>query len=193
MVAGTNSMRTSVASRNTATASPMPTPISASIATWDAKRFHDQSRPVTVIPALYRGQYIRAWGGPGQGTQTILADNWVPWQRPANRSPPFPDFVSGHSAFSAAAATAIAGVRGSDKVKLSATVPAGAFRTDPGLPLTDITFNWSRLSEMADAAGYSRRVTGIHWERSDLEGRALGRNVANVVADKCLNLFKGCK
>ena len=46
---------------------------------------------------------------------------------------------------------------------------------------------------MADAAGYSRRITGIHWERSDLEGRALGRKVANVVADKCLALFQGCK
>jgi hypothetical protein len=70
-------------------------------------------------------------------------------------------------------------------------VPKGAFRTDPGLPATDITFNWSRLSEAADAAGFSRRVTGIHWERSDLGGRALGRQVGAAVASKCMELFDG--
>ncbi|MES2716691.1 MAG: vanadium-dependent haloperoxidase [Pseudomonadota bacterium] len=165
--------------------------LDASIAAWDCKRFHDQSRPITVIPILYRGQKIRAWGGPGQGTQTILGENWITWQRPSNRTPPFPDFVSGHSTFSAAAATAIARVRGSDSITLRATVPAGAFRTDPGLPLTDIRFTWYKLSEMADAAGFSRRVTGIHWERSDLEGRALGRKVGNTVTNKCLELFDG--
>jgi hypothetical protein len=165
--------------------------LDASIAAWDAKRFHDQSRPITVIPLRYRGQLIRAWGGPGQGTQTILGENWIPWQRPANRSPPFPDFVSGHSTFSAAAATAIARVRGSDVITITGTVPKGAFRTDPGLPLTDISFTWRRLSEVADAAGFSRRVTGIHWERSDLGGRALGRQVGAAVARKCLDLFDG--
>ena len=165
--------------------------LDASIAAWDTKRFHDQSRPITVIPNRYRGQLIRAWGGPGLGTQTILGENWVPWQRPVNRTPPFPDFVSGHSTFSAAAATAIAWMRGSDKVTLTATVPQGAFRTDPGLPATDITFIWRSLSEVADAAGYSRRITGIHWERSDLEGRALGRKVGTAVVNKALDLFDG--
>ncbi len=165
--------------------------LDASIAAWDAKRFHDQSRPITVIPTLYRGKKIRAWGGPGMGTQSILGENWIPWQRPVNRTPPFPDFVSGHSTFSAACATAIARVRGSDSITLNAVVPAGAFRTDPGLPLTDISFTWYRLSEMADAAGFSRRVTGIHWQRSDLGGRELGRKVGNAVANKTLDLFDG--
>ena len=32
---------------------------------------------------------------------------------------------------------------------------------ETGLPLTDIQFTWTRLSAMADDAGYSRRVTGI--------------------------------
>lgn len=165
--------------------------LDASIAAWDAKRFHDQARPASVIPVLYRGQTIRAWGGPGRGTQNIQGENWIPWQRPVNRSPPFPDFVSGHSTFSAACAAAIARVRGNDVVTLRATVPAGAFRTDPGLPAADVNFVWYRLSEMADAAGYSRRVTGIHWERSDISGRILGRQVDNTVADKAIGLFNG--
>ena len=165
--------------------------LDVSIAVWDAKRAYDQARPATVIPVLYRGQQIRAWGGPGRGTQTILGEQWIPWQRPSNRSPPFPDFVSGHSTFSAAAATAIAEARGSDKITLSATVPAGAFRTDPGLPLKDITFTWKRLSEAADAAGYSRRLTGIHWFRSDFAGRTLGKQVGQNAASKCKRLFVG--
>lgn len=165
--------------------------LDASIAAWDAKRFHDQSRPITVIPARFRGQQIRAWGGPGRGTQTILGEQWIPWQRPSNRSPPFPDFVSGHSTFSAAAAAAIARVRGSDVVTLRATVPQGSFRTDPGLPASDVHFMWHRLSAMADDAGFSRRVTGIHWFRSDLEGRILGRKVGMVAARKALDLFDG--
>lgn len=165
--------------------------LDASIAAWDAKRANDQVRPVTVIPALYRGKTIRAWGGPGRGTQNIQGENWVPWQRPVNRTPPFPDFVSGHSTFSAACATAIARVRGSDVITLRATVPAGAFRTDPGLPADDVNFVWTRLSQMADDAGYSRRVTGIHWVRSDLEGRTLGKKVGTAVANKALELFDG--
>ena len=165
--------------------------LDASIAAWDAKRFHDQSRPATVIPIRYRGQRIRAWGGPGRGTQTILGEQWIPWQRPSNRSPPFPDFVSGHSTFSAAAATAITKVRGSGTVTLTGTVPKGAFRTDPGLPAADVVFVWRSLSEMADAAGFSRRVTGIHWIRSDMAGRILGRQVGHAVADKALRLING--
>lgn len=163
--------------------------LDASIAAWDAKRAYDQARPISVIPVLYRGQTILAWGGPGLGTQPILGENWITWQRPVNRTPPFPDFVSGHSTFSAACATAIARLRGSDSITLRATVPAGAFRTDPGLPLADVNFVWYRLSEMADAAGFSRRVTGIHWARSDLAGRALGRSVGSVVARKAMALF----
>lgn len=165
--------------------------LDASIAAWDAKRFHDQARPISVIPVLYRGKTIRAWGGPGRGTQDILGENWITWQRPSNRTPPFPDFVSGHSTFSAACATAIARVRGSDSITLRATVPAGAFRTDPGLPAADVNFVWYRLSDMADDAGYSRRITGIHWERSDLAGRDLGKRVGRAVADKALELFDG--
>jgi hypothetical protein len=163
--------------------------LDASIAAWDTKRAYDQVRPVSVIPRVFRGRSIRAWGGPGRGTQTILGENWIPWQRPSNRTPPFPDYVSGHSTFSASCAAVMARLRGSDNITLRATVPAGAFRTDPGLPAADVNFTWYKLSEMADAAGYSRRVTGIHWERSDLAGRWLGRTVGEAVGRKAMSLF----
>lgn len=165
--------------------------LDASIAAWDAKRTYDQVRPATAIPYFFRGQTIRAWAGPGQGVRQILGEHWVPWQRPVNRTPPFPDFVSGHSCFSAACATAMAAVRGSDLARLAVTVKAGSFRTDPGLPLADIGFQWNSLSEAADAAGLSRRMCGIHWSRSDLGGRSLGRRVGQTVAAKAAALFRG--
>lgn len=165
--------------------------LDASIAAWDAKRAFDQGRPASVIPVLYRGQVIRAWGGPGRGTQNILGETWVPWQRPANKSPPFPDFVSGHSTFSAAMATAMASIRASDRCVLTGVEKAGSFRTDPGLPLQDVNFRFTSLSGAADAAGFSRQVTGIHWNRSDLRGRELGKQVGGVVANRCVRLYAG--
>ena len=38
----------------------------AGIAAWDMKRAYDSVRPITVIPMLFGGKMIRAWGGPGQ-------------------------------------------------------------------------------------------------------------------------------
>jgi hypothetical protein len=39
-----------------------------SIAAADAMREYDSVRPVTAIPFVFRGETIRAWGGPGKGT-----------------------------------------------------------------------------------------------------------------------------
>ncbi|MDQ6764220.1 MAG: vanadium-dependent haloperoxidase [Bacteroidota bacterium] len=48
----------------------------ASIATWEAKRFYDYCRPITAIRYLFRGKYIKAWGGPGKGTIEIKGERW---------------------------------------------------------------------------------------------------------------------
>ncbi|MEM9204044.1 MAG: DUF6851 domain-containing protein, partial [Actinomycetota bacterium] len=91
----------------------------AGIATWEAKVFYDYARPVRVIRDLgtlgligeegtdaitgETGFVIDAWAGPGLGTQTILAENFLTYQTPGlDPSPPFAEYTSGHSAFSAA-------------------------------------------------------------------------------------------
>ena len=38
---------------------------------WDAKRYFDSSRPISVIRCLYAGQNVQAWAGPYRGVQTI--------------------------------------------------------------------------------------------------------------------------
>lgn len=166
--------------------------LDASIAAWDAKRFYDSVRPITAIPYYFRGQTISAWGGPGQGTQQILGERWRPFQRSTNPTPPFPEFVSGHSTFSAASAFVLAGVRGSDAINLTGTVKAGGigFET-PTTPPQDVTFTWTSLPAAADAAGLSRRYGGIHFEQGDLAGRLLGRSVGGLVLARVRALFEG--
>lgn len=161
--------------------------LDAGIAAWDAKRAYDTARPVSAIPYYFRNQSIRAWAGPGQGAQTILGQHWRPFQRPTNPSPPFPEFVSGHSTFSAAAAAVIAGLRGSNSIALTGYVLPELPRFEP--VGQQINLSAASLSEAADWAGYSRRVGGIHFERGDLLGRALGKQVGSAVLARCQHLF----
>ena len=76
----------------------------AGIAVWDTKRFYDYVRPVGAIHYLYEGEKLEAWSGPNKGKALIDAADWRPYQAPATMTPAFPEYVSGHSAFSAAAA-----------------------------------------------------------------------------------------
>jgi hypothetical protein len=98
-------------------------------------------------------------------------------------TPPFPEYVSGHSTFSAAGARVLATFTGSDAFGASVTVRAGASRieprtpTHPGTPARDVTLSWPTLSAAADEAGWSRRYGGIHFEGGDLHGRSLGNAI----------------
>jgi hypothetical protein len=166
--------------------------LDASIAIWEAKRFYDSVRPITAIHFLYAGQLIQAWGGPFQGTQTILGQNWRPYQLGTVVTPPFPEYVSGHSGFSAAGAEILRSFTGSDAFGFTVMFARGSSRAEPGLvPSTDLTFFWATFSEAADAAGMSRRYGGIHFQKGDLEGRALGRLVGAEAWARAQTYFDG--
>lgn len=74
----------------------------AGIAAWAAKRKFDSVRPVTAIPFLFHGQTIMSWGGPFKGTIAMDGGDWIPYQPSTFPTPPFPEYMSGHSTFSAA-------------------------------------------------------------------------------------------
>jgi len=57
---------------------------------------------------------IRSWGGPGKGTVEMDGARWIPYQAATFPTPPFPDYVSGHSTYSAAAARILALWAGND-------------------------------------------------------------------------------
>jgi hypothetical protein len=166
--------------------------LDASICGWDAKRAYDSVRPITAIHFLYQGFWILSWGGPFQGTQLIRGENWKPYQLGTVVTPPFPEFFSGHSIFSAAGAEILKTFTGSDAMGYSVVIPRGSSRAEPGLvPAADLTLAWATFSDAADAAGMSRRYGGIHFELGDLTGRALGRVVGAQAWGKAQTYING--
>jgi hypothetical protein len=166
--------------------------LDAGIAVWDCKRAFDYVRPITAIHFLMAGTEIRAWGGPYKGTQTIAGEHWQAYQTGAVPTPAFPEFSSGHSAFSAAAAEVLRSFTGSDAFGLSVRVPAGSSRVEPGaVPAADLTLAWPTFSAAADQAGMSRRWGGIHFREGDLQSRAMGRLVGAQAWTRARGYFEG--
>jgi hypothetical protein len=156
--------------------------LDALIAVWDAKRAYDSERPITAIHYLFAGTQITAWGGPFQGTRQIDGATWRPYLLV---TPAFPEYVSAHSAVSAASAAILTRATGSSAFGLSYTQRAGTSSIEPGLsPAADVTLSWDTFSDAAVQAGLSRRYGGIHFEGGDHFGQALGAAVAGAVWDK---------
>jgi len=165
-----------------------------SISVWDAKRAFDSVRPVTAIPFMLQGQQIQAWGGPFRGTVTMDGSEWIPYQLSTFPTPPFPEFVSGHSAFSAAGAQILRRFTRSNRFAGSVTFPAGSSTVEPGLtPAEDITLSWRTFTRAANEAGISRRYGGIHFKSADYAGRAIGRVIAEQTWEKTKSLRTGCE
>ncbi|SRR5579883_475973 len=166
--------------------------LDAGIAAWDMKRAYDSVRPISAIPMLFQGKTIRSWGGPGKGTVEMDGARWRPYQPASDPTPPFPEYVSGHSTFSAAAAHILKLFTGSDRFGESVTLPAGSSKIEPHVtPAQPIVLQWETFTEAADEAGMSRRYGGIHFKAADLVGRDLGRTVATEVWSKAQGYFDG--
>jgi len=166
----------------------------AGICAWDDKCAFASVRPITAIRYLFRGTPIRAWGGPGRGTQTIAGEQWFPYQPASFPTPPFPEYSSGHSNFSAAGAEILRLFSGSDRFGASVTFPGGSSRVEPGItPAGDLTLTWETFSEAADQAGISRRYGGIHFEQGDLDARTTGRLAARRVWAAAQAYFNGAR
>jgi hypothetical protein len=166
--------------------------LDVSIAVWDCKRFYDYVRPITAIRFLFAGQQVEAWAGPTLGTRTIDGGTWLPYQPETFLTPPFAEYVSGHSTFSAGSAEILKRFTGSDLFFSGVILQAGSSRIEPGLtPSHTLLLFWLTFSDAADEAGWSRRYGGIHFEDGDLEGRKLGRSVATRVWSKGMRLIEG--
>lgn len=168
--------------------------LDASIAVWESKRFYDYCRPITAIRFLKKGTKIQAWAGPNQGTKWINGEDWIPYQPATFVTPPFPEYTSGHSAFSAAGAEILRSFTGNDRFGHSVTLPAGSSRTEPGtVPAKDVVLLWNTYTEAADEAGISRRYGGIHFTQADLESRDMGRRIGKQVWRKAMRYFNDPK
>lgn len=161
----------------------------AGIAAWDSKVVYDYVRPISAIQELYRGETVSAWGGICQGTQKIDGNAWVPYVS----TPPFAEYVSGHSTFSAAAAEVLTSFsNGDNSYGESITIPKGSSGIEFNCtPATDVCLTWKTLHDAADEAGMSRRYGGIHFRDGDIAGRKLGVEVGCQVWNKVVKYFNG--
>ncbi len=129
----------------------------AGIAAWDMKYTDQEWRPITGIRRAADDRNNRTEPDP----------NW----EPLLTTPPFPDYVSGHSTFSNAGAEMLALVFGSDRIAFSTT--------SDGLP--GVRRDFSSFGAAADEAGNSRIFGGIHWGHADKDGSKAGRQLARYV------------
>jgi hypothetical protein len=119
------------------------------IAVWGYKFTHNLLRPRT---------YIRA----------VIDPNW----EPAIPTPPFPEYMAGHSAVSAAAGAALTATLGNIPLDDSTHVNIGH-------PVR----HFGSILQAADEAGMSREYGGIHYP----SGVAVGKSVGQCVASKILS------
>ena len=130
----------------------------ALIAAFDAKYFYETWRPVTAIP---RADEI--------GNRWVSEDpNWLPLLVTPNH----PEYVSAHSAISAAAAEVLTAFFGKH-YEFSFTAPAPTFAT------REFDSFWDAAKE----AGMSRIYGGIHFSFANKDGLELGEDVAEWVLE----------
>ena len=126
----------------------------AFIASWDAKFTYNQWRPVTAI------READTDGNP----ETIADPNWTPLLA----TPPFPDYIAGHTTYAGAAEEVLEHVFGENPgivIKLTSA-------TAPGVIESYTTFD-----EIAEGVVDARVLGGIHWRTSSVRGRRVGQKV----------------
>jgi hypothetical protein len=177
------------------------------IASWEAKRFYDSSRPWTLVRHLFAGEELRGWGGPGQGTVTLPAEEWMPYSPLDFITPPFAAYVSGHSTVSGASARILELFTGSDYFGLEQPWVVGSL-TEPGFPCNVIqrvegmplppddlscetTIYLPTFTFTAEAAGYSRILGGFHIQADNVAGLVMGQQIAQHDWDVIRSYFRG--
>jgi membrane-associated phospholipid phosphatase len=113
----------------------------SAICAWEAKYTYDFWRPVTAI---------RSTSDPTWSSLIV--------------TPPFPDYVSGHSTFSGAAATVLAMFYGTDSIGFSIGSDS----------LPGVIRSFATFSAAAAEAAVSRLYGGIHFRSANEDGLAAG-------------------
>lgn len=162
--------------------------LDASIACWYLKVRRDYCRPITAIHTLLEGREFNFWGGPFQGKVCKPAETWLPFLS----TPPFAEYVSGHSTFSAAGGTILNRFTGGDYFGHTVHIPAGSSKIEPGVtPAQDMKLHWEYFCNAVEQAGISRVIGGIHFMDGNLQGQKLGAQIAKQVWERVLEYCNG--
>lgn len=165
----------------------------ASIATWESKRYYDYVRPITAIRYLFNGKMIKGFspGGPAAGLQDIVGERWTPFQATTFPTPPFPEYTSGHSGYSASAAEVLRQFTGRDAFGASYTQTANSLAFDKKVPTQPVRLQWDTFTAAANEAGLSRLYGGIHFMQGNTSGLDLGRKVGAHAMNYARRLWSG--
>jgi hypothetical protein len=129
----------------------------AAIVCWESKYVYDFWRPITAI----------RMADDDDNPATVADPNW----NSLLNAPPFPEYTSGHSTFSQAAAVVLANFFRSDEISFTV-----GNDTLPG-----VARSYPNFSAAADESGMSRIYGGIHFFSANRDGKACGAALANYV------------
>jgi hypothetical protein len=155
----------------------------AAIVTWQEKLRYDAIRPNSAIAYLYGDQPVTAWGGPGQGTREIPANEWQAYLS----EPDHPEYPSGSTCGCYAHGRALQRFSGTDELDWSVSYPAGSSRIEPGhTPARDLTLTYDTWSDFTDACGQARHWSGVHFVAA-VEASA---NYCSTFGDRAYEYFQ---
>jgi hypothetical protein len=126
------------------------------------------------------------------GVGWILAEDWYPYQRPTFVTPPFAGYVSGHSVFSRTAAELLTMMTGSEFFPGGLgefRAKANEFLVFEEGPSVDVVLQWATYKDASDQTSLSRIWGGIHPPADDINGRFIGKIVAEDVYDFAVPYF----
>lgn len=126
------------------------------------------ARLMVLTAAAQADAFIASWGykyqysaiRPRTYIRRVIDSTW----EPLIPTPPFPEYPSGHSTVSAAAATVLTEVVGD-----------GPFTDSTGLSIGSAVRRFDSFTAAAEEAGMSRIYGGIHFGYGNLAGRTLGQ------------------
>jgi len=134
----------------------------AGIVAWDCKYAYNFWRPITAVA-----------NADSDGQPDTAPD---PSWSPLLVTPNFPEYVSGHSTFSGAAAAVLADFYGADDIAFTTTSDA----------LPGDTRDFTSFSQAAEEAGMSRIYGGIHFMSANEHGLLCGALLGDYVAENFL-------
>ncbi|PHI20602.1 hypothetical protein CEQ90_07580 [Lewinellaceae bacterium SD302] len=126
------------------------------------------------------------------GVDWILAENWMPYQRPSFVTPNFAGYVSGHSTFSSAAATMLTALTGTEYFPGgmgSFVAEQDEFLVFENGPSVDVELQWATYQDAANESALSRIWGGIHPPADDMPGRIMGVQIGTDAFTKAISYF----
>lgn len=137
----------------------------------------ESARALMAVGTAMADAFISSWGykfkmnvvRPRTYIRANIDKNW----EPAIPTPPFPEYLSGHSTNSAAAAEALTKLLG-----------AAPFVDSTALTIGHDVRHFESFRAAADEAGLSRIYGGIHYQVANTAGGELGRCIGDKVIDR---------